>query len=137
MSHRLPVETTFVRLGLLTTRECAVLLPMKNKKRDTVLGWISCEIQHGVGSGLLAPTCAVTALDNTALLRGKCAAFHDQFATNQPALWAALMIFMVCAAMCRDPHTRIRCHPAPHDTHTHDALLKTRVHCELMARQMP
>lgn len=92
---KLTLETNFVQLGLLTPIECAVLEPMKNKKRDTVLAWISCEIQQGIASGLLYPSCTTTALDNVAFLRGKMAAFHDQFSTNQPALWAALMIFMV------------------------------------------
>lgn len=93
--RRLNIETSCVKLGLLTPEESRILWPMANKARDTLLAWISSEVQAGVADGLLYPSCATTALDNVAFLRGKMAAFHDQFATNQPALWAALMIFMV------------------------------------------
>ena len=52
----------------------------------------SCHIDH---FNLAFGVCASQALDNVCFMRAQMAAFHDQFATNQPALWAALMIFMV------------------------------------------
>ena len=57
---RLETLSTCVRLGLLTEAERAYLGPMANKQRDTVLGWLSAEIQSGVRNGLLDSTCAVT-----------------------------------------------------------------------------
>ena len=76
--RRLAADQTCVRLGLLTEAEAKVLSPMANKMRDTVLGWLSSEIQAGVASGQLHATCTPTALDQLSLLRGQMAAFHDQ-----------------------------------------------------------
>jgi len=92
---KLNPETSYVKMGLLTPKELAILLPMKNKMRDTVCAWISSEIQQGIYSGILNPACQTTCLDNVCFLRAKMAAFHDQFNTNQPALYASLMVFVV------------------------------------------
>jgi len=80
-----------VSLGLLTPEEVKILEPMKNKMRDTVLGWISCEVQSALEKGICERSMACPCIDNIGYLRGKCAAYHDQFDTNHPNMWASLM----------------------------------------------
>mmetsp|Transcript_28849 Transcript_28849/g.88450 ORF Transcript_28849/g.88450 Transcript_28849/m.88450 type:complete len:696 (-) Transcript_28849:628-2715(-) len=80
-----------IALGLLTPDERAILEPMANKMRDTVLAWISKEVQGAIRSGIADASMSVPCLENVARLRGACGAFHDQFSTNHPNMWTALM----------------------------------------------
>merc|ERR1712014_507081 len=84
-----------VSLGLLTDVEARCLIPAQNKMRDTVLAWLSQEIQRALRTGLIHTSCAVTCLDQLARLRGKMAAFHDTFTLNQPNMFASLMTVVV------------------------------------------
>jgi hypothetical protein len=84
-----------VSLGLLTREEVKVLEPMKNKMRDTVIGWLFCEVQSAIGKDICEGSMGCSCIDNIGYLRGKCAAYHDAFETNHPNLWVSLMTGVV------------------------------------------
>ena len=79
-------EEDLVTLGLLTVEELKILTAVKIKKRETVLSWLSDEIQHGIENGLLNPSCSEQALKNVAACRGKMGAFQVPIIMSRKAL---------------------------------------------------
>ena len=52
-----------VKIGLLTESEARTLEPTGDKMRDTALGWISIEIEHGFRTGVLNSASATPLLE--------------------------------------------------------------------------
>jgi len=82
------LDPGFVQLGLLTSQEVALLAPMQNKVRDTLIAWVSSVLEELVRVGAVREL----ALGNMMIcgLRGICARHHDLFVRNMPNLWFAV-----------------------------------------------
>ena len=85
-----------VGLGLLTHSELRLLLPHKNKMRDTMCGWSMALLQEGVRKGQLGPPeVGPPLLEACADFRGYMGWVHDLFDYGQPNLWSSITIFVV------------------------------------------
>jgi hypothetical protein len=88
----------FVPLGLVTPSEVAILLPMANKSRDTVIAWAGTTIEELIREGAVREL----AVGNMMIpgLRGICARHHDIYVRNMPNLWVAVAKLIVDILVC-------------------------------------
>lgn len=93
----LAIETDFVHLlGLLEVHEVDELLPMDNKLRDTVIGWLATEVASFLlMDGVNAQFAAQQLADAVTGIRAATARHHDLFVRDNPNLYLNLMLMIV------------------------------------------
>ena len=84
-----------IHFGLLTPEEVSILNVSDNKKRDTLCGWLSIEIQDGLRKGILDTTDNGPLIHSVARFRGYMGALHDLFDFSNPNIWASNMMLVV------------------------------------------
>ena len=83
----------FVKLGLLTQGEMALLEPMANKQRDTLITWAGQIVDTLIRNGKIRNEIRVEKPFQK--LRGSCARHHDLFVRNMPNSWFAASRLLV------------------------------------------
>ena len=83
----------FVKLGLLTQGEMALLEPMGNKQRDTLITWAGQIVDTLIRNGKIRNEIRVEKPFQK--LRGSCASHHGLFVRNMPNSWFAASRLLV------------------------------------------
>ena len=83
----------FVKLGLLTQGEMALLEPMANKQRDTLITWAGQIVDTLIRNGKIRNEIRVEKPFQK--LRGSCASHHGLFVRNMPNSWFAASRLLV------------------------------------------
>lgn len=88
---------TLEEMGLITEEEAEVLLPAGTRMRDTVLGWISIEVNNNGPhkTGLLGGCNTLEVVKNVTECRGKMMYFHGNNFFPQPNMLNAIMKFVI------------------------------------------
>ena len=83
----------FVKLGLLTQGEMALLEPMGNKQRDTLITWAGRIVEKIIRNGKIRND--IRFEESFKELRGICGEHHDLFLRNMPNSWFAASRLLV------------------------------------------